>query len=270
MCFTIGKWSACAALFAAGLAFAETATAATLAGLPSPVVELNAWTFEPDLCGRLPQGWWGWGAKAGELENSRWVSNAASVAGRQSFLIDFSHLPPVSRAGESPTGYTSCRLKPATNGWAVISFCFRREEGKPLVEVRGPHRGGMFYQILGFELAEDVRFLTAAGKDAGRAIVGRAPVNAWRRVSLCFPLENASPREAYVRFDTRRGDGGWQDGAWMCHPMGEVVLTGAPNQINLLGYGRQKIFLDNFCYGVTPQAPSARAVEQKKTREVIR
>ncbi|MGN0833705.1 MAG: hypothetical protein ACI4RD_08690 [Kiritimatiellia bacterium] len=261
MSFTTGRRLALAALagFAAGAGQGDEAVrTVTLRGLPAPVTVLDAWTFEADVCGRMPRGWWAWGAKnLGEAENSRWVSNAASADGRQSLLLDFSQLPPVSRAGASPTGYTSCRLKPAAEGWAVLAFCFRREEGKTSLEVRGPHRGGVHYQIFGCDLAETVRLRTGVGKGGGSPVVGHAPANAWRRLTLCFPLDNALAREVYVRFDERRGADVWQEGAWARHPLGEVVLTGAPGPLCFNGYGRQKLFLDSFLWGVTPKAPFA-------------
>ena len=241
--------------FTAGFLRGEGRTAGLL-GLPAAVTVLDAWSFESDRCGLMPVGWWSWGTKADAEESSRWVSNAASAGGRQSFAIDFSQLPPVNRAGSSPTGYTSCKLKAANAGWAVISFCFRRVEGKPLVEIRGPHKGGSPYQIVGCELAESVRLLTGAGRREGRPIVGQAPANAWRRLSLCFPLDNALPRTVYVRFDTRAGVGRWHDGVWTSWPMGEVTLTGAPSQVNFLGYGRQKVFIDDFLWGTTSRPPA--------------
>jgi hypothetical protein len=261
MYFIIGKRFALLALsgLTAGLLRGEARTVA-FRGLQDRVTVLDAWNFESDRCGLLPAGWWCWGMKTDAYESSRWVSNVASADGRQSFVIDFSQLPPVTRAGAHPTGYTSCRLKATQDGWTVFSFCFRRIEGKPLVEIRGPHTGGSAYQIAGFELAEDVRLLTGAGKNGGRPIVGQAPANVWRRISICFPRDNALPRFVYVRFDARIGDGRWREGAWMSCPMGEVMLTGAPNQINFLGYGRQKVFLDNFLWGTTPLPPQKPAI----------
>ena len=256
MCFITGKRFALLALsgLAAGLLRGEARTVA-FRGLPDRVTVLDAWNFESDRCGLMPVGWWSWGTKTDAEESCRWVSNAASAGGRQSFTLDFSQLPPVTRAGSSPTGYTSCKLKATQEGWAVLSFCFRRIEGKPQVEIRGPHTGGSSYQIAGYELAEDVQILTGAGKSGGRSIVGQAPANAWRRLSLCFPRDNALPRTVYVRFDARLGGGKWREGAWTEVPMGEVRLTGAPNQVNFLGYGRQKIFLDNFLWGMTSRPP---------------
>ena len=255
---------ACADAFAA--AVPEAGTVAE--GFPAPLRVLAGDTFEETLPGQLPAGWsLSGGARDAVAPLSRYVTNARGCAGRASLAYDFPELSPNVRAGAESHGYLCRRLPPVQEGWCVLSFCFRCDEGKLAVEIRGPHTGGTHYQVFGLEIGDRglgaaLMWRSAAGP---RARAGQFRAGAWARAVLCFPSQGAQKAHAgdeslcsFARLDALRGDGTWEIGEWRSTPVGNVSIDGAPTHFDFLGYGRCRMTFDDILWARTEAPPMLR------------
>jgi hypothetical protein len=208
-------------------------------------------TFENDLCGTYPKGWnlLSWAKKGEYKELCRYVSNAESLGGEKSMVYDFSQLPIVTKAGKYPHGYTVRNFPKVDNGWACLSFCFKKEVGTLSVEIRGQHKNGNAIKIPWWIKIGDTLSIKSAGSGRNEyANAGSVRPKIWYRVSFKLPTCGGKQSEAMVRLDRYLGGGKFENGEWKSAPIGKMELTAPYTHFDFSGYGQCKYFIDDVIF----------------------
>jgi hypothetical protein len=208
-------------------------------------------TFEDGLCGKFPNEWGisAWERKGEYKELCRYVSNVESLGGEKSLVYDFSQMPIVTKSGKYPHGYTARKFPVVKDGWACLSFCFKKEIGSLAVEIRGQHKNGNQIKIPWWIKIGDLLTLKSAGSGRNEfANAGSIRPKIWYRANFKLPTLEGKQNVAKVRLDRYLGNGKFENGEWKDAPIGKMELTQPYSHFDFTGYGQSKYFIDDVIF----------------------
>ena len=207
----------------------------------APVEILQKMDFDSQTPGEAPHGWGcsGTPARGNVLQV---ISNVEAVSHPCALLLDNSKLG----ATESP-GYYTTDIPSVSNGIAVVSFCFRLEEGQVTAEIRIT---GKKFWISHVVTIQDNLVVKGFIYDTGSGILSRINRYVWYRVTLWLPTKGANIHCWCARLDMRAGDGVWTLGEPMEFQSDKLDIDGAYTGFDFCGDGPSKMFVDDVTMGV--------------------
>ena len=211
----------------------------------APVQVLEKIDFDNQTPGEIPRGWSGSGVPA-RSNTLQVVSNVECVSAPAAMLLDNSRLS----ATEGP-GYYSTQLAPVSNGVAVVSFCFRLEEGQAAAEIRTTGKKAWISHVVTIQDNLTVKGFTY---DTGGGILSRVNRYVWYRVTLWLPTQGFNFHGWCARLDTLSGNGVWTLGEPMEFKADKLDVDGVYSVFDFCGGGPSKMFVDDMTIGIVKEA----------------
>ena len=189
-------------------------------------------------------------AGSATVESHVYVGNATAVSKPNCLVYDFSDFP----AGK-PRGYQAVSLPAATNGWTVLSLCFRPEGGSVSGEIRG------LYDLPGQKLNgvkrswpflwlsfDEMFSVKAEGKMRWEIVrVGSVMPKVWHRATIHIPPPGATNAVATATLERMDGKGDFKKVGEAKVPFGNLVLR-KTTSFDLTGSGPCKFHFDDIAY----------------------
>jgi hypothetical protein len=152
-------------------------------------------------------------------------------------------MPIVTKSGPHSHAYINKKLPVVRDGWAELSFCFKKEVGILTVEIREEHKYGNAIKIPWWiSIGDTLRIKSASTSRFNVTVAGNIRPKVWYRAAMKLPTVDGGQKEAHIRLDRYLGAGKFELGQWLHASVGKMVLTHPYTHFRFHGLWPIKVF----------------------------
>lgn len=204
--------------------------------LAAPIEVTHTQNFDNQAPGEFPKEWTD--LRKLEDDDLEVISNAECVSAPCSMLLD---------TPSGSHGYFRHYYPAVTNGFCVLSFAFRLDEGSAYIEVRNTGKSCHITHAITFQ---DTLQFNGYGHKRGGGSLGILNRFTWYRLTAWLPTPEQNLHRWAARLDSRAPDGTWTLGTPVEYEAPALDIDGGYHMFNFCS-NKGVFYLDDIVIGYT-------------------